>query len=1381
MAVACVTARAASPSDTEASAPAGAETDVNATTDAGAGTGAGADSQADGDMRFRGMATGGARPLGSRAATVTTRSRHAAEVLVVYSYSQLKGYTRMQQLGITETLRVGLSVEPTILEEYLHAEQPMSEAIESRLVELFAQRYSGHGLSAVITADTPATEFVARHWERMFPGVPVIFSASVRVPPEIAERGLPFTGVVETPAVKETLELARSVFPRTRRVLVVSPPRHETGRLQRATSEALEATGLEGVWLSEMDREAGYARLAAAGDEEVILYLEGTGSEATIAERYEVKERVLASAARPMFALYSAHITSEPTVALAGVVSCGQAYGHRAAELAVRVIEGDDPRSLGVVVGANGPMASASQMERWGVSRPRLPVETIVVSAAPSFLVRNAWWILGAALVLGAQSVAIAALVVARRRARDLAARAAEDEGRLRVMAENLPGAVYSSVRTATGKRWMVYASAGLERLLGKELAAACRVNLDAYFECVSEADRARVMEEAAEAAREGRPMDIVYAMTIPGRADPLWVRSIARATVQENGDRLWHGVLLDVTRERLAEEAMRESEERYRALASVQSDAVADTDLATGQMRWTEGYARVFKYPWPEPCATMEVCFSRIHEEDRAWIEPEMMRAIHSGKTSWSGSCRYRRGDGVYVHVEKTLAILHDGLGRARRVIGSMRDVTEQVLARAAQEEDSRRLREIVERAGAVFFEVEPTTLVFTYVSPQAERLLGFPVERWREPGFWASRLHGEDAWAATYCMTEAAAGRDHRFEYRMLAADGRVVWISDVATMVRDAAGNVVQMRGMMLDVTESRRLRREREQFFELSLDALVVMAFDTREGVRHISPAAARVLDRTAAELADGWAAFTHPEDLEASLQVHERLTRGEIVSGFRARVLRRDGRTRTLEWTAAPDMEARLIYAVGRDVTDSERDARMMAQTNRAAKIGGWELDVTTGLAYFTDQTRRIHELEGARTHHEVSEALAFYTERSRKKVMSALDAAIERGTPFDLEAEFRTAKGRLIWVQVMGFAEMRQGRAVRVWGSIQDVTERREAEAALRESEARLRAIAENSGDVFWAFDHVNKRSLYVSRAFERIWGFDAARLRENSEAFHDAVHPEDRERVMRASARIERGYDITFRIVRPDGEVRWIRDRASPVTGRDGRVREIVGVAADVTAEQEVLAERQRTAELQRLLLSELDHRVKNTLAGLLALIDQTAKSARGVGELATSIRQRVDTMLAVHTLLSERRFKPLELGGLIRSLFPPGSRCELKLEGAEISVPARQATAMALVVQELMTNSVKHGVCGHESGVLRVSWDAEAAEGRTRVQMRWQETGGPSPAVSPQRGLGTRLIDGFTRFELAGSADLHFGEAGVDHAFVFHLDGEHESVMVG
>lgn len=1327
--------------------------------------------------------TGDAAPARSRdPVEVTTRSRLSAQVLVIYSYSQLKGYTRMQQLGITETLRVGLSVEPTILEEYLHAEQPMNEAIESRLVELFAQRYAAHGLSAVITADTPATEFVARHWERMFPGVPVIFSASIRVPSEVAERGLPFTGVVETPAVAETLELARSVFPRTRRVLVVSPPRDETDRLQRATSEALATTGLEGVWLSEMDREAAYARLASADAEEVILYLEATGSQASVAERYEVRDRVLASAARPMFALYSAHLTTEPTIAMAGVVSCGQAYGHRAAELAVRVIEGDDPRSLAVIVGANGPMANAGQLARWGVSRSRLPAETIVVSATPSFLARNAWWILGSTLVLGAQSVAIAGLVVARRRARDLAARAAEDEGRLRVMAENLPGAVYSSVRTTAGKRWMVYASPGLERLLGKELAAACRVNLDAYFDCVSEADRARVMEEAVEAVRAGRPMDIVYPMTIPGRTEPLWVRSIARATVHENGDRLWHGVLLDVTRERLAEEALRDSEERYRALASVQSDAVADADLATGQMRWTEGYARVFKYPWPEPCPTMEVCFSRIHEEDRVTVEPEMMRAIETGKKSWSGSCRYRRGDGVYVHVEKTVVVVHDALGRARRVIGSMRDVTEQVLARAAQEEEARRLREIVERAGAVFFEVDPATLVFTYVSPEAERLLGFPLERWREPGFWASRLHGEDAWAAAFCVSETAAGRDHRFEYRMIAADGRVVWISDVATMVRDAEGNVVQMRGMMLDVTESRRLRREREQFFELSLDALVVMAFDTREGVRHISPAAARVLDRSASELAGGWAAFTHPEDLEASLQVHERLTRGEMVSGFRARVLRRDGRTRTLEWTAAPDMEARLIYAVGRDVTDSERDARMMAQTNRAAKIGGWEVDVATGTAYWTEETKRIHELDNdARLYQSVEDGKSYYPERSRKKLEAAMTAAIERGTPFDLELEFRTAKNRLIWVQVMGYADRWQGRTVRLWGSIQDVTERREAEAALRESEARLRGIAENSGDVFWAYDHVNKRSLYVSRAFERIWGFDPARLRENSAAFHDAVHPEDRERVMRASAKIERGYDITFRIVRPDGEIRWIRDRASPVTGRDGRVREIVGVAADVTAEQEVLAERQRTADLQRLLLSELDHRVKNTLAGLLALIDQTAKSARGVGELATSIRQRVDTMLAVHTLLSERRFKPLELGGLIRSLFPPGSRCELRLEGGEISVPARQATAMALVVQELMTNSLKHGVCGHESGVLRVSWDAQAAEGRTRVQMRWQETGGPSPTVSPQRGLGTRLIDGFTRFELAGSADLHFGETGVDHAFVFHLDGEHESVAVG
>jgi PAS domain S-box-containing protein len=116
------------------------------------------------------------------------------------------------------------------------------------------------------------------------------------------------------------------------------------------------------------------------------------------------------------------------------------------------------------------------------------------------------------------------------------------------------------------------------------------------------------------------------------------------------------------------------------------------------------------------------------------------------------------------------------------------------------------RRHTGLVEDLGAIVWEADAATLLFTFVSPHAEALLGHPLRRWREePGFWESLLHPEDRAAAVAACREATlAGRDHFLEYRIVAADGRTVWIHDTARVVADAGGTVRRLRGIMVDVT-------------------------------------------------------------------------------------------------------------------------------------------------------------------------------------------------------------------------------------------------------------------------------------------------------------------------------------------------------------------------------------------------------------------------------------------------------------------------------------------------------------------------------------------------------------------------------------------------
>ncbi|MCY1347013.1 PAS domain S-box protein [compost metagenome] len=126
---------------------------------------------------------------------------------------------------------------------------------------------------------------------------------------------------------------------------------------------------------------------------------------------------------------------------------------------------------------------------------------------------------------------------------------------------------------------------------------------------------------------------------------------------------------------------------------------------------------------------------------------------------------------------------------------------------------------RGLVESLSAIAWEMRLADYCFTYVSPHAEKLLGYPLADWLQPGFWQRTLHPDDArQAIDYCVSESAAGRDHILDYRMIAADGRVVWLRDIVTLIEHRDG--LLMRGLMIDITEAkqteRALRLSEQQF-------------------------------------------------------------------------------------------------------------------------------------------------------------------------------------------------------------------------------------------------------------------------------------------------------------------------------------------------------------------------------------------------------------------------------------------------------------------------------------------------------------------------------------------------------------------------------------
>jgi PAS domain S-box-containing protein len=146
------------------------------------------------------------------------------------------------------------------------------------------------------------------------------------------------------------------------------------------------------------------------------------------------------------------------------------------------------------------------------------------------------------------------------------------------------------------------------------------------------------------------------------------------------------------------------------------------------------------------------------------------------------------------------------------------------------------------------------------------------------------------------------------------------------------------------------------------------------------------------------------------------------------------------------------------------------------------------------------------------------------------------------------------------------------GAVALVGGAGMDITERVEAEEALRESEEKFRQLAENIQEVFWMTTPAMEELLYVSPAYETVWGRSLESLRQRPQSFMDAIHAEDRERVVGIlEGRHQQGFEVEYRIVRPDESIRWIRDRGFPVKDPSGKVYRIAGVAEDTTERNRV------------------------------------------------------------------------------------------------------------------------------------------------------------------------------------------------------------------
>lgn len=310
-----------------------------------------------------------------------------------------------------------------------------------------------------------------------------------------------------------------------------------------------------------------------------------------------------------------------------------------------------------------------------------------------------------------------------------------------------------------------------------------------------------------------------------------------------------------------------------------------------------------------------------------------------------------------------------------------------------------------------------------------------------------------------------------------------------------------------------------------------------------------------------------------------------------------------------------------------------------------------------------------------------------------------------------------------------------------------------ESHTRLLESEQR-RSLAIAAGKMgSWDWDWVNGDCLWDEGQYQ-ILGVEPGSFELTPGNIQTVFHPDDLHRIHEAWASFAKGaksYEAEFRIVRPNGEVRWCTGTAAASTDKDGRVVRVSGVTVDIT-------ERKQAEERQNLLAREVDHRAKNALA----LAQSIVRLTRGenVKSYIHSVEGRINALARVHTVLSLSSWQGAEIRKLIdEELAPYALGEQVVLSGPEIQLLPATAQTVALALHELITNSAKYGALSAQSGRLKVDWEDQAG----LLRIGWAETGGPPVEKPTTRGFGTRSVIASIESQLGGKAEFDWRAEGL------------------
>ena len=466
-----------------------------------------------------------------------------------------------------------------------------------------------------------------------------------------------------------------------------------------------------------------------------------------------------------------------------------------------------------------------------------------------------------------------------------------------------------------------------------------------------------------------------------------------------------------------------------------------------------------------------------------------------------------------------------------------------------------------------------------------------------------------------------------------------------------------------------------------------------------------------------------------------------------------------------------DGKPEKLLSVSRDITSSITAAKAIEASERqlrlalhAGRLGYWTLNLATGLVTASDICKETFGRAA-------SENLTFDDIRAavhpddRARMAAARKRTVETGEDYDIE--YRTLKpdGAVGWIMIRGqLVRDDLGNPVEWSGVSLDIGSLKRAEAALVESETRFKTFAQAMPNQVWSatpdgqLDWFNEQVYsYSGLAFDDLKGSGWAQI----------VHSDDIGAAAAGWADALSGqapYQTQFRLRRADGSWRWHLARALPILDQ-GITTRWIGTNTDIDDQKATEHALKQAESQQQLLTGELEHRMKNMMAMVGAVANQTFRAAATKEEALNSFTARLHALNQAHDILTKSSWTIAPMMGVVEGALAPHRTGEgrFRIGGPDVELTPKQGLSLALALHELATNATKYGALSVPTGMIDIKWDCPvSSEGQT-LCFEWRESGGPVVTLPKRRGFGSRLIERTLSSDFGGSVEMDFNPTGL------------------